>query len=173
VWDAVKLEKVATLNDHQSEVRAVAFSPDGRFLASCSKDTDLRTLVWEVGSWKKAYELPRGTSWENFVFSSDSRYLTYADGETWEVATGKKTTGTFEAPFGGTNVALSADETLMVSIDGLGHTAFFEVPSHRLIRSYRAHQFHAGLLHSPRIKDCRYCAEILCCGCGRKRKWRD
>ena len=142
VWDGLRLEKVVTLNDHKSEVRAVAFSPDGRFLASCSKDPDLRTLVWEVGSWKKAYELPQGTSWENFVFSSDSRYLTYADGETWEVATGKKTTGTFEAPFGGTNVALSADETLMVSIDGLGYTAFFEVPSHKLIRSYRAHQFH-------------------------------
>lgn len=145
VWDGVRLEKVVTLTEHHAPVRAVAFSPDGRFLASSSKDPDLRTIIWEAGSWKKRYELPRGTWWENFVFSSDHRYLTYGNGETWEVAAGKRVRDPFEPPFGGTDVALSADETLLVSIDGLGYTAFWNMPRRKLVRSYRAHQFHGRI----------------------------
>ncbi len=145
VWDGVKLEKIVSLTEHDGPVRAVAFSPDGRFLASSSKDPDLRTIIREVGSWKKAYELPRGTWWENFVFSSDSRYLTYGSGETWEVAAGQKVGEPFEQPFGGTDVAMSADEAHLVSIDRMGYTAFWDMPSRKLVRSYRAHQFHGRI----------------------------
>jgi WD40 repeat protein len=145
VWDAMNLERAVTLTEHDAPVRTVAFSPDGRLLASSSKDPDPRTIVREVGSWKTAYEVPRGTWWENFVFSSNGRYLTYGNGETWDVASGRKVRESFETPFGGTDIAMSADEAYLVSIDGLGYTAFWEMPSRRLVRSYRAHQFHGRI----------------------------
>ena len=45
IWDAERLEEVLTLRGHTAYVVSLAFSPDGRRLASGSIDLDMR--LWE------------------------------------------------------------------------------------------------------------------------------
>src|SRR5687768_9359237 len=78
---------VAMLNGHQAPVRLVAYSSDGRLLASA--DTDRQLKVWEQGrlvfqrnlrSWHNRY---RSLDWiRSLAFSADSSCLYAASGDT-------------------------------------------------------------------------------------------
>jgi tetratricopeptide (TPR) repeat protein len=63
-----------TLTGHTSPVNAVAFSPDGRYLASGSRDKTVR--VYEVGGFREIQTLTGHTEDVTAVaFSPDGRYL--------------------------------------------------------------------------------------------------
>ena len=46
LWDCVTVNCVRLMTGHKSAVLCLAFSPDGRFLASGSSDR--RVLVWDI-----------------------------------------------------------------------------------------------------------------------------
>jgi WD40 repeat protein/tRNA A-37 threonylcarbamoyl transferase component Bud32 len=142
VWDAIKMEKSATLTAHRSPVRAVAFSPNSRWLASASKGPDFRTIVWEVGRWERIGEWPRGADWENVMFSTDCRNLIYAQGDQWDVTTGRRLTGFLDSQGAGTHAALFTDGARLMSIDAGGYVLFFDTIRRGLMSRYRAHRFH-------------------------------
>lgn len=78
---AGSLYEIATLTGHTSWVRTVAFSPDGRYLASCSNDNTVK--VWDVSSDDLVRTPPKelttvgahDASMWSVVFSADGRYL--------------------------------------------------------------------------------------------------
>ena len=48
IWDVASHQPVATLEGHEAEVTALAFTPDGDHLVSVSKD---QLRVWTAASW--------------------------------------------------------------------------------------------------------------------------
>ena len=88
VWEVGSWREVATLRGHAGWVYSVAFSPDGKFLASGSDDNTVK--VWEVGSWREVATLKGHEGSVNSVtFSPDGKFLASGSGDetvkVWEV----------------------------------------------------------------------------------------
>src|SRR6202022_509417 len=56
VWDVVAGKELKQFKGHQGEVTTLGLAPDGKTLASGSKDTTI--LLWDVGSLKTAPRSP-------------------------------------------------------------------------------------------------------------------
>ncbi|MCS6936254.1 MAG: WD40 repeat domain-containing protein [Candidatus Bipolaricaulota bacterium] len=143
---------VCTLSGHTSVVTSVAFSPDGKLLASGAQDNTVK--LWEVASGQEVRTLSGHTSYVRSVaFSPDGRLL--ASGaldqtiKLWEVASGslvRTLSGPTNIVF---SVAFSPDGQLLAS-DSCGRTdrsgrciqgeiKLWEVSSGREVRTLSGH----------------------------------
>jgi WD40 repeat protein len=71
---------VRALTGHDTNVRSVAFSPDGRTLASGSDTGEVK--LWETSSGKLLYTLTSGHSAYSVAISSDGTLLGAANDRT-------------------------------------------------------------------------------------------
>jgi WD40 repeat protein/serine/threonine protein kinase len=91
VWDFVRRDRLATLEDHEGVVTGVAFSLDGKWFATSSMDGNV--IVWDRARLQKAFVL-RGhrSGVGGLAFSTDARFLvsTGVEAISWRVGTFEK-----------------------------------------------------------------------------------
>ena len=93
LWDAATRKETAVLKGHADEVLAVAFSPDGKTLATGSKDQTVK--LWDVATGKETATLRGHESTVAAVaFSPDGKTLATAGGHDktvrlWDAAAGE------------------------------------------------------------------------------------
>jgi serine/threonine protein kinase len=148
-----------TLTGHSNVVWSVAYSPDGRYLASGSWDKTIK--IWEVATGKQLRTLTGHSDWVNLVvYSPDGRYLASGgDDKTikiWEVATGKQLrtlTGHSNMVW---SVAYSPDGRYLASGDGDNTIKIWEVATGKELRTLTGHSDPVlSVVYSP---DGRYLA---------------
>jgi WD40 repeat protein len=80
LWDVASRQNVATLKGHESYVLSVAFSPDGKTLASGSYDKSVK--LWDVATRQHVVTLKGHESYVlSVAFSPDGKTLASAGGD--------------------------------------------------------------------------------------------
>ncbi len=98
LWDVERWTEVRHLGEHSYPVRAVAFSPDGRFAVSGTSEGHVRCFDVNSGErlhhWKpSAFGRTHMFSIDDLALSADGRLLACAEGRVvrvWEIATGRQ-----------------------------------------------------------------------------------
>ena len=139
--DGTTLEPRQRLVGHTSAISALAFSPDGKLLASGDqKDTAIR--LWDVAAARELRRLTGHTGWiRSLAFSPDGTML--ASGSTdktvllWDVATGQPLrTLTGHTDFLG-NLAFSPDGTSLASVSRDGTARLWDVATGKQREAFR------------------------------------
>jgi WD40 repeat protein/serine/threonine protein kinase len=99
IWEAETGRQVQVFRGHKSQVKNVAFSPDGRLLASGAGDLARsepgEVMVWETANGREVFRLRVHTdSVSGVAFSPDGLHLASASHDrtvkVWEVSTGRE-----------------------------------------------------------------------------------
>jgi hypothetical protein len=89
--DTTTEQELRTLSGHTANVFEVAFSPDGKRLATASDDGSIR--IWNVTNGESQVTFTPGAAAYHMTFSADARTITTteADGriKVWDITTGK------------------------------------------------------------------------------------
>jgi WD40 repeat protein len=131
IWDVAEGSRIMTLPlDRPSEFLAIAFSPDGRALATGGFDEIVR--VWDVRTGELVRVLDQGRALARTLdFSPDGRVLAVSGWEPvaslWDVATGARIGPTLSAGNGRAEIDLSPDGLWLLLTHADGRGAVYDI----------------------------------------------
>lgn len=139
LWDVATGDEVVRFEGHTREVNSIAFSPDGKLLASGSYG---ELLLWDVTTGDELRRFDVQGRWVNSVtFSPDGKLLASGIGNLlvlWDVATGDEVVR-FEGHLRGANsIAFSPDGKLLAS-GSLGELLLWDVIKGEQVRRLEGH----------------------------------
>ena len=123
IWDTATGRQRCVLPFKNAYIPELAFSPDGRILASLLRDEGVqlggRVQLWDAGTGKALHTLARDQTFlRSVVFTSDGKTLATARGSEvrfWDVATGRERGHTQCQTHLAANIALSPDGKWLVT----------------------------------------------------------
>lgn len=113
VWDVESKSQIMTLSGHKDAITSIAFTADGRFIATASADGTAK--VWETTPTKELLVLTSGeqfVGFNNIRFTPDGKRLTGILGDTvkeWDANSGKELGSIFKHDHQITSIAYSPD----------------------------------------------------------------
>jgi WD40 repeat protein len=139
LWEVASGREVRSLTGHTNTVRSVAFSPDGRLLASGSDDETIK--LWEVATGSLVRTLEDTNDVNSVAFSPDGRLLAPGSWniKLWDVATGSLVRTLTGHTGDVTSVAFSPDGRLLASGSYDNTIKLWEVASGREVRTLSGH----------------------------------
>ena len=150
LWDLSKGSLVKVLAGHSNSVEAVAFSRDGRFIAS-GGDTTIK--LWDVASGSLIRSFEHGESVYAIAFSPDGRSLLSGGSDKtvklWDVASGGLTRSLAGHRGSVHAVAFSPDGRTIASGGYEEGLKLWDAATGRLVRSYGRQLDVAALAFSP------------------------
>jgi RNA polymerase sigma factor (sigma-70 family) len=122
LWDvSTRKERQRLRGDPSGQMQCVAFSPDGKLLASGAQDRLIR--LWDVATGTEVRQIEARQGWVRSVaFSPDGKHLASGGQDKtprlWEVASGKELHDFEREPGLGTEIAFSPDGKLLLAVCG-------------------------------------------------------
>ena len=143
-------EPALTLKGHKTQVTKIAFSPDGRLLASASRDNTIR--LWNVETGEGNILPLHHSAYPNLVFSPDGKWLASSStGSEQILLWGISEEETIEIPaFNNiSDLCFNPDGTLLIAVSGMfGRLLFWDItsemeinPPFKMMRGYSAVAF--------------------------------
>ena len=139
LWDMLNHQRVATLNEHTSEIMALAFSPDGKTLATAARQEPMIAL-WNINNiGGKTVLLVEGDFGPGaLAFSPDGKTLVsghrYGRIYAWDVATREQLPIFTKRTSSITALAFSPDGKILVTGSGDGSIRLLYANTYRPIR---------------------------------------
>jgi uncharacterized protein with WD repeat len=131
LWDPVTRNSRVTCKGHTDVIKSLAFSPDGKFIASASFDETVK--LWDVGTGKDLATLTGHNSkvW-SVAFSPDGMTIAstgYSKIKLWDTVSGKETATYSTAADGIFSVAFSPAGRTLASGEMNGNIRMWDVPA--------------------------------------------